>query len=125
MRQAISTEGAPRAIGPYSQAIKAGGFIFASGQVGLDPATGKLVSGGIAAETERALLNLKAVIEAAGSSLERAVKATVYLVDMNDFPQMNEVYRRFFGEAPPARATVEVRRLPLDARVEIELVALA
>lgn len=125
MKQAISTEGAPRAIGPYSQAIKAGGLVFASGQVGLDPATGKLVSGGIAAETERALLNLKAVIEAAGSGLERAVKATVYLVDMNDFPQMNEVYRRFFGEAPPARATVEVRRLPLDARVEIELVALA
>lgn len=125
MRRTISTEGAPRAIGPYSQAIKAGGLVFASGQVGLDPATGKLVSGGIAAETERALLNLKAVIEAAGSNLERAVKATVYLVDMNDFPQMNEVYRRFFGEAPPARATVEVRRLPLDARVEIELVALA
>lgn len=125
MRQAISTEGAPRAIGPYSQAIKAGGFIFASGQVGLDPATGKLVSGGIAAETERALRNLKAVLEASDSSLERAVKATVYLVDLNEFSQMNEVYRRFFGEAPPARATVEVRRLPLDARVEIELVALA
>jgi len=125
MPDVISTDRGPRAIGPYSQAIRANGFLFLSGQVSLDPATQQLVQGGIAQQTERVLENLKGILEAAGSSLDRVVKTTVYLKDMNDFAAMNEVYARYFPSAPPARATVEVARLPKDARVEIELIALA
>jgi 2-iminobutanoate/2-iminopropanoate deaminase len=122
--EAVATEFAPKAIGPYSQAIKANGFVYASGQVALDPRTQQLVQGDVAAETERTLENLKAVVEAAGSSLARAVKTTVYLADMADFAKMNEVYARYFPATPPARATVQVARLPRDARVEIDLIAL-
>ena len=125
MRDVISTDRGPRAIGPYSQAIRANGFLFLSGQVSLNPATQQLVPGDIAAQTARVLENLKGILEAAGSSLDRVVKTTVYLKDMNDFAAMNEVYARYFPSAPPARATVEVARLPKDARVEIELIALA
>ncbi len=125
MRDVISTDRGPRAIGPYSQAIRANGFLFLSGQVALDPATQQLVAGDIAAQTARVLENLKGVLEAAGSSLDRVVKTTVFLKDMSDFAAMNEVYARYFPAAPPARATVEVARLPKDARVEIELIALA
>jgi len=125
MPDVISTDRGPRAIGPYSQAIRANGFLFLSGQVSLDPATQQLIPGDIAAQTARVLENLKGILEAAGSSLDRVVKTTVYLQDMNDFTAMNEVYARYFPSAPPARATVEVARLPKDARVEIELIALA
>jgi len=125
MPDVISTDRGPRAIGPYSQAIRANGFLFLSGQVSLDPATQQLVPGDIATQTARVLENLKGILEAAGSSLDRVVKTTVYLKDMNDFSAMNEVYARYFPSAPPARATVEVARLPKDARVEIELIALA
>ena len=124
MIEAVATEGAPKAIGPYSQGIKANGLIFVSGQVALDPRTQQMVQGDVAAETERVLENLKAVVEAAGSSLAHAVKTTVYLADLGDFAKMNEVYARYFGERPPARATVQVARLPRDARVEIDLIAL-
>jgi 2-iminobutanoate/2-iminopropanoate deaminase len=122
--EAVATEGAPKAIGPYSQGIKANGLIFVSGQVALDPRTQQMVQGDVAAETERVLENLKAVVEAAGSSLAHTVKTTVYLADLGDFAKMNEVYARYFGERPPARATVQVSRLPRDARVEIDLIAL-
>ena len=125
MRDVISTDRGPRAIGPYSQAIRANGFLFLSGQVSLDPATQQLVPGDIAAQTARVLENLKGILEAAGSSLDRVVKTTVYLKDMNDFSAMNEVYARYFPNDPPARATVEVARLPKDARIEIDLIALA
>jgi len=125
MRDVISTDRGPRAIGPYSQAIRANGFLFLSGQVSLDPATQQLIQGDIAAQTTRVLENLKGILEAAGSSLDRVVKTTVYLKDMNDFSAMNEVYARYFPADPPARATVEVARLPKDARVEIDLIALA
>jgi len=125
MKERIQTDNAPKAIGPYSQAIKANGLVFASGQVALDPATMEIVEGGIREQTERVMNNLKAVLEAAGSSFERVVKSTVFLTDMNDFSQMNEVYGRFFGEAPPARSTVQVSRLPKDVRVEIDVIALA
>jgi 2-iminobutanoate/2-iminopropanoate deaminase len=124
VKEVISTSRGPKAIGPYSQAIKAGGFIFVSGQVALDPATGKIVEGDVSAQTERTLENLKAIVEAAGSSLDRALKATVFLKDLRDFAAMNEVYKRYFPSNPPARATVEVARLPLDLRVEIDLIAL-
>jgi len=125
MIESVATEHAPKAIGPYSQAIKANGLLFASGQVALDPRTQQLVQGGdVAVETERVLENLKAVVEAAGSSLAHVVKTTVYLADLGDFAKMNEVYARYFGERPPARATVQVSRLPRDARVEIDLIAL-
>jgi 2-iminobutanoate/2-iminopropanoate deaminase len=124
MKEIISTDRGPKAIGPYSQAIKANGFIFVSGQGSIDPATGKLVEGDTARQTERALENLKAILEASGSSLHKAVKATVFLKDMNDFAAMNAVYARFFPQGPPARSTVEVARLPLDLRVEIEMIAL-
>lgn len=124
MIEAVATEGAPKAIGPYSQGIKANGFLFVSGQVALDPRTQQMVQGDVAAETERVLENLKAVVEAAGSSLAHTVKTTVYLADLGDFAKMNEVYARYFGERPPARATVQVSRLPRDARVEIDLIAL-
>lgn len=124
MKEAISTDKGPKAIGPYSQAIKAGGFIFTAGQIALDPATMQLVEGDVAAQTSRVLDNLKGIVEAAGSSLDRAVKATVYLKDMNDFGAMNEVYARYFPKNPPARSTVEAARLPRDVRVEIDLVVL-
>ncbi len=124
-KETVQTDRAPQAIGPYSQAIKAGGLVFASGQIPIDPATGQFVDGGIAEQTEQVLKNLSAVLEAAGSSLSEVVKTTVFLLDMNDFVPMNEVYGRFFNDAPPARATVQAARLPKDARVEIEAVAIA
>ena len=124
MKEVISTEKAPKAIGPYSQAIKANGLIFSAGQIAFDPATGQIVEGDIARQTARVLENLKAIVEAAGSSLDKAVKATVFLKDMNDFGAMNEVYTRYFPTDPPARSTVEVTRLPRDVRVEIDLIAL-
>lgn len=125
VRDVISTDRGPKAIGPYSQAIKANGFVFASGQIPLDPHTQQMVEGDIARQTERVLENLKGILEGAGSSLDRVVKTTVYLKDLGDFAAMNEVYGRYFCSTPPARATVEVARLPRDARVEIELIALA
>lgn len=125
MRQIIKTEDAPQAIGPYSQAVVAGGFVFLSGQIPLDPATGQFVEGGIAEQTEQVLRNLSKVLEAAGTSLARVVKTTVFLADMSDFAAMNEVYGRSFNENPPARSTVQAARLPRDARVEIDVIALA
>ncbi|HYH86048.1 MAG TPA: RidA family protein [Pyrinomonadaceae bacterium] len=125
VRQIIKTEDAPGAIGPYSQAVVAGGFVFLSGQIPLDPATGEFVEGGIAEQTEQVLRNLSKVLEAAGTSLARVVKTTVFLADMSDFTAMNEVYGRYFNENPPARSTVQAARLPRDARVEIDVVALA
>lgn len=125
MKDRIQTDSAPQAIGPYSQAIKANGFIFASGQIALDPATMQIVEGGIREQTERVMRNLSAVLEAAGSRLDRVVKTTVFLADMNEFAAMNEVYGSFFGDLPPARSTVEVKRLPRDVRVEIDVIALA
>lgn len=124
-REIISTAKGPKALGPYSQAVKANGFIFTAGQGAIDPSSGKLVEGGIAAQTARVLENLKAIVEAAGSSLDRAVKANVYLKDMNDFAAMNEVYARYFPGNPPARTTIQAARLPLDILVEIDLVVLA
>jgi 2-iminobutanoate/2-iminopropanoate deaminase len=123
--ESIQTDRAPEAIGPYSQAIKANGFIFASGQIPLDPETMQIVEGGIEEQTRRVLENLKAVIEASGSSLDRVVKTTVYLVDLGEFAAMNVVYAKYFGARKPARATVQVARLPRDARIEIDLIALA
>lgn len=120
----MNTNDAPKAIGPYSQAIRANGLIFASGQIPLDPATGQIVAGGIKEQTERVLKNLKAVVEAAGSSLDRVVKTTVFLTSLDDFAEMNEVYGRHFPGTAPARSTVEVSRLPRGVRVEIDLVAL-
>jgi 2-iminobutanoate/2-iminopropanoate deaminase len=125
MREIVSTEHGPKAIGPYSQAVKANGFVFISGQVALHPATGQLVEGGIAQQTERVLENLRGIVEASGSSMHKAVKVTVFLKDMNDFAAMNEIYARYFPSAPPARSTVEVARLPKDVRIEIDLIALA
>ena len=125
MRDVISTPKGPGAIGPYSQAIRANGFVFVSGQIPLDPASAQLIQGGIAEQTERVLENLKAILEAAGSSLNHAVKVGVFLKDMSEFGQMNEVYARYFPHQPPARATVEVARLPRDVRVEIDIIALA
>lgn len=124
-RTVIATAGAPAAIGPYSQAIRAGGLIFVSGQIPLDPATGQVVSGGASAQAVRVLDSLRAVLEAAGSSLERVVKTTVYLTDLGAFAEVNEVYARYFSEAPPARATVQVAALPRGVLIEIEAVALA
>ena len=124
MRTPVKTDRAPGAIGPYSQAIKAGGFVFVSGQIPIDPSTGQFVAGGVAEQTEQVLKNLSAVLEASGTSLARVVKTTVFLADMSDFAAMNEVYGRFFKNEPPARATVAAAGLPRDARVEIELVAL-
>ena len=116
-RQAVSTDGAPKAIGPYSQAIRVGDFVFCAGQAGLDPATGTLVTGGIEAETLRVLQNLSAVLEAAGSSMGRVVKTTVFITNMDEFQKMNAVYAEFFPSPPPARSTVQVSRLPKDACV--------
>jgi 2-iminobutanoate/2-iminopropanoate deaminase len=120
----VSTEQAPRAIGPYSQGIVAGNYVFTAGQVGLDPATTELVAGGIVEQTERVLKNLAAVLESAGSGLQQVVKTTVFLADMGDFAKMNEVYQRHFGSHKPARSTVAVKQLPKSALVEIEAVAL-
>jgi 2-iminobutanoate/2-iminopropanoate deaminase len=123
MKTTVSTPHAPAAIGPYSQAVVSNGFAFLSGQIPISPSTGQLIEGGIAAQTTRVLENLKAVLEACGSSLAKVVKTTVYLKDMGDFAAMNEVYAQFFTENPPARATVEAARLPKDVRVEIDCVA--
>jgi 2-iminobutanoate/2-iminopropanoate deaminase len=125
MREVIATNDGPKAIGPYSQAIKANGFVFLSGQIALDPATQQLISGDVAAQTERVLQNLAGILKAAGSSLEQVVKTTVFLKNMPDFAAMNEVYGRYFREVPPARSTVEVARLPKDVLVEIDVIALA
>lgn len=123
-REAVSTPDAPRAIGPYSQAIKANGFVFISGQVAFDPATGNIISGGIEQQTEQVMKNLSAILQAAGSGWDKVVKTTVFLKDMNEFGKMNEVYGKFFKNAPPARSTVEVARLPRDVSVEIDAIAL-
>jgi 2-iminobutanoate/2-iminopropanoate deaminase len=124
VRDIIATDQAPRAIGPYSQAIRAGNLLFCSGQIPIDPATGEFVSGGVAEQTEQVLRNLSAVLSSGKSSLSQVVKTTVFLADMDDFTAMNEVYGRFFGENPPARATVQAARLPRDARVEIDAIAI-
>ena len=125
MREVISTPDAPKAIGPYSQAIQAGGFVFTAGQVALDPATGQVVPGDVAAQTERVMKNLAAILQAAGTGMEKVVRCGVFLKSMNDFAAMNEVYGRYFTAAPPARSTVEVARLPKDVLVEIDVIALA
>jgi len=125
MKDRVQTDSAPRAIGPYSQAIKTNGFVFASGQIPLDPETMQIVEGGIREQTERVMNNLSAVLKAAGSSLDCVVKTTVFLADLADFADMNETYGRFFGEVPPARSTVQVSRLPRDVRIEIDVIALA
>jgi 2-iminobutanoate/2-iminopropanoate deaminase len=122
VKEIICTDKAPKAIGPYSQATRAGGFLFTAGQIALDPATGQIVEGDVARQTTRVMENLKAIVEAAGSSLDHAVKATVYLKDMSDFAAMNEVYAQYFTANPPARSTVEAARLPRDVRVEIDLI---
>jgi len=123
MRKTVQTEKAPAAIGPYSQAVLTRGFLFCSGQIPIDPATGKMVEGGIEIQTERVLRNLAAVLEEGGTSLQSVVKTTVYLVDLSDFPAMNGVYGTFFTENPPARATIEAAKLPAGALVEIDAVA--
>ena len=123
MRKTASSDQAPKAIGPYSQAVISNGVAYLSGQIPLDPATNQLVDGDIAAQTERVLLNLKAVLEASGASLESVVKTTVFLKDMGDFPKMNEVYGKFFATNPPARSTVQAARLPRDVSVEIDAIA--
>lgn len=125
MKEIIASAQAPQAIGPYSQGVKANGFLFLSGQIPLDPASGEVVTGDIAVQTERVLKNLQGVLEAAGSGFSRVVKTTVYLKDLGDFAKMNEVYGKFFPAEPPARATVEVARLPRDVRIEVDLIALA
>jgi 2-iminobutanoate/2-iminopropanoate deaminase len=123
-KETVTTENAPGAIGPYSQAIKAGGMVYCSGQIPIDPATGNFVSDVVSEQTEQVLKNLSEVLTAAGSSLENVVKTTVFLADMNDFAEMNEIYARFFTENKPARATVQAARLPRDARVEIDCIAI-
>ena len=125
MRDIISTKEAPQAIGPYSQAIRANGFVFVSGQIAIDPATQQVISGDVAAQTDRVLKNLSAILKAAGSGLEKVVRSTVFLKDMADFAAMNEVYGRYFTTAPPARSTVQAARLPKDVLVEIDVIALA
>lgn len=125
MREVISTNHGPKAIGPYSQAIKANGMVFLSGQIPLDPASQQLIAGDIATQTERVLQNITGILRAAGTSLAKVVKTTVFLKSMNDFAAMNEVYGRHFTAEPPARSTVEVARLPKDVLVEIEVIALA
>jgi 2-iminobutanoate/2-iminopropanoate deaminase len=125
VKHTIQTGTVPAAIGPYSQAVIAGGFVFVSGQIPIDPATGEFVPGGVAEQTEQVMRNLASILSAAGSSITDVVKTTVFLADMGDFAAMNEVYGRYFPEDPPARATVQAARLPRDARVEIEVVALA
>ena len=123
MRQAIAAPGAPKAIGPYSPAMRAGNLLFLSGQIPIDPASGAVVDGGIAAQTEQVMRNIGALLEAAGAGFEHVVRTTVFLADMNDFAAMNECYAKFVVDPPPARSTVEVARLPRDARVEIDAIA--
>ena len=124
-KRIVRTDAAPAAIGPYSQAVVANGFVYAAGQMPLDPQTGQIVLGDIRAQTKRVMENLKAVLAAAGSSMDKVVKTTVFLRDLNDFGTMNEIYGEYFQERPPARSTVQVARLPREAAVEIEVVALA
>ena len=124
MREVIATKNAPQAIGPYSQAIRANGFVFVSGQVAIDPASQQVMTGDVSAQTEQVLKNLRGILEAAGTSLEKVVRTTVFLKNMGDFGAMNEVYARQFLTAPPARSTVEVARLPKDVLVEIDVIAL-
>jgi 2-iminobutanoate/2-iminopropanoate deaminase len=125
MREVIATADAPQAIGPYSQAIRAQGLIFSSGQVAIDPATQQVIAGDVSAQTDRVLKNLAAILKASGSTLEKVVRCTVFLKNMGDFAAMNEVYGRYFKQSPPARSTVEVARLPKDVLVEIDVIALA
>jgi len=125
MRDVISTKEAPQAIGPYSQAIRANGFVFISGQIAIDPATQQVINGDVAVQTERVLKNLAAILKAAGSAIEKVVRTTVFLKDMGDFAAMNEVYGKHFSAAPPARSTVQAARLPKDVLVEIDVIALA
>jgi 2-iminobutanoate/2-iminopropanoate deaminase len=123
-REVVSTDRAPGAVGPYSQGIRVGHFVFTAGQLGIDPATGKMVEGGVQAQARQSLTNVRGVLEAAGSSLEQVVKVTVFLQDMNDFKAVNEVYAQFFTQAPPARSAVQVAALPLGGLVEIEAIAI-
>ncbi len=123
MRQAVATDHAPKAIGPYSQAVKAGNLVFVSGQIPIDPATGALIEGDIAAQTHRVMKNLTAILEAAGTSMDAVVRCSVYLADMGDFAAMNAVYGSYFADPAPARATIQAVRLPKDARVEIDVIA--
>ncbi len=125
MRELIASNDAPRAIGPYSQAVRANGFVFSSGQVAIDPATQRVIEGDITAQTDRVLKNLSSVLKAAGTGLDKVVRTTVFLKNMGDFAAMNEVYGQYFPSAPPARSTVEVARLPKDVLVEIDVIALA
>jgi len=125
MREVIATNDGPKAIGPYSQAIKANGFVFVSGQVAIDPATQQVIDGDVAVQTERVLKNVAGILKAAGSSLDKVVKSGVFLKNMGDFAAMNEVYGKHFSSVPPARSTVEVARLPKDVLVEIDVIALA
>ena len=125
MREVIATTEGPQAIGPYSQAIKANGLVFVSGQVAIDPATQQVISGDVAVQADRVLKNLSAILKAAGTGLEKVVRSTVFLKNMNDFSAMNEVYGKYFSSQPPARSTVEVARLPKDVLVEIDVIALA
>jgi 2-iminobutanoate/2-iminopropanoate deaminase len=125
MRDVISTPDAPKAIGPYSQGIRANGFVFVSGQVAIDPATQQVITGDVAAQTARVIQNISEILEAAASGLGKVVRTTVFLKNMGDFPAMNEVYGKYFSASPPARSTVEVSRLPKDVLVEIDVIALA
>lgn len=123
IRQSVATEHAPKAIGPYSQGIRAGNLLFVSGQVPIDPATGNIIEGDIKTQTDRVMRNLTAILEAAGASMDAVVRCTVYLADMNDFAAMNEVYGSYFSQPAPARSTIQAGRLPKDARVEIDVIA--
>jgi 2-iminobutanoate/2-iminopropanoate deaminase len=125
MREVIATDQAPQAIGPYSQAIRAQGLIFTSGQIAIDPATAQIIGGDVSAQTDRVLKNLAAILQASGSRLEKVLRCTVFLKNMGDFAAMNEVYGRYFKQSPPARSTVEVDRLPKDVLIEIDVIALA
>ena len=125
MREVIATKEGPQAIGPYSQAIRANGFVFVSGQVAIDPATQQVISGDVVVQSDRVLKNLSAILKAAGTGLEKVVRSTVFLKNMGDFTAMNEIYGRYFSATPPARSTVEVARLPKDVLVEIDVIALA
>ena len=125
MREVIATEQAPKAIGPYSQAIRAQGLIFTSGQIAIDPASAQIIGDDVSTQTDRVLKNLAAILQASGSSLEKVLRCTVFLKNMGDFAAMNEVYSRYFKQKPPARSTVEVARLPKDVLIEVDVIALA